>query len=106
MPAWPLSFAMPFATFWFRSMDRLVASLRGPVLQVYITGHGGDGFMKFLDKEEVTSDEIGAAFTAVSSVVVQFVSSVFLQDAAYADDNTVGSFVRFTAGAKSTSRQQ
>ena len=33
--------------------------------QVYITGHGGDGFMKFQDKEEVTSDEIGAAFALV-----------------------------------------
>lgn len=34
-------------------------------VQVYITGHGGDGFMKFQDKEEVTSDEIGAAFALV-----------------------------------------
>ena len=34
--------------------------------QVYITGHGGDGFMKFQDKEEATSDEIGAAFALVS----------------------------------------
>ncbi|DBA71030.1 TPA: hypothetical protein ACH3X2_011458 [Trebouxia sp. C0005] len=31
-------------------------------LLVYITGHGGDGFMKFQDKEEVTSDGIGKAF--------------------------------------------
>jgi hypothetical protein len=36
-------------------------------LQVYITGHGGDGFMKFQDKEEVTSDEIGKAFALVST---------------------------------------
>ena len=36
------------------------------VVQVYISGHGGDGFMKFQDKEEVTSDDIGAAFTLVS----------------------------------------
>ena len=36
-------------------------------LQVYITGHGGDGFMKFQDKEEVTSDEIGQAFALVIS---------------------------------------
>ena len=36
------------------------------VVQVYISGHGGDGFMKFQDKEEVTSDEIGAAFALVS----------------------------------------
>ena len=36
-------------------------------LQVYITGHGGDGFMKFQDKEEVTSDEIGKAFAQVST---------------------------------------
>ena len=30
--------------------------------QVYITGHGGDGFMKFQDKDEATADEIGDAF--------------------------------------------
>ena len=36
-------------------------------LQVYITGHGGDGFMKFQDKEEVTSDEIGKAFAQVKT---------------------------------------
>ena len=36
------------------------------LLQVYITGHGGDGFMKFQDKDEATSDEIGAAFAKVS----------------------------------------
>ncbi len=35
-------------------------------MQVYITGHGGDGFMKFQDKEEVTSNEIGKAFALVS----------------------------------------
>ena len=44
-------------------MSDTVAAL---ILQVYITGHGGDGFMKFQDKEEATSDEIGAAFALVS----------------------------------------
>lgn len=41
---------------------------------MYITGHGGDGFMKFQDKEEVTSDEIGAAFTLVSKPWVDYCS--------------------------------
>lgn len=43
------------------------ARLDSGSLQVYITGHGGDGFMKFQDKEEVTSDEIGKAFALVST---------------------------------------
>ena len=46
-----------------------------PCSQVYITGHGGDGFMKFQDKEEVTSDEIGKAFALVS---VAFLRTVCL----------------------------
>ena len=48
------------------SVGLLQVTLLLPVVQVYISGHGGDGFMKFQDKEEVTSDEIGAAFTLVS----------------------------------------
>lgn len=54
-------------TFWrTSSTEHLKGVSVLPVVQVYISGHGGDGFMKFQDKEEVTSDEIGAAFALVS----------------------------------------
>ncbi|KAL3155313.1 glycosylphosphatidylinositol anchor biosynthesis [Trebouxia sp. C0009 RCD-2024] len=47
--------------------------------EVYITGHGGDGFMKFQDKEEVTSDEIGAAF-ALMHKEAKYHEMLFISD--------------------------
>eukprot|EP00117_Sycon_ciliatum_P031942 scpid48102/ scgid24886/ GPI-anchor transamidase; GPI8 homolog; Phosphatidylinositol-glycan biosynthesis class K protein len=40
---------------------RLLTDDRSNVL-VYMTGHGGEGFLKFQDAEEITSEELGAAF--------------------------------------------
>ena len=40
---------------------RLLTDERSNVL-VYMTGHGGDGFLKFQDAEEISSDELADAF--------------------------------------------
>lgn len=40
---------------------RLLSDERSNVL-VYMTGHGGDGFLKFQDAEEISSDELADAF--------------------------------------------
>lgn len=40
---------------------RLLTDERSNVL-VYMTGHGGDGFLKFQDSEEISSDELADAF--------------------------------------------
>lgn len=40
---------------------RLLTDERSNVL-IYMTGHGGDGFLKFQDTEELSSDELGDAF--------------------------------------------
>lgn len=40
---------------------RLLTDDRSNVL-VYMTGHGGEGFLKFQDAEEITSEELAAAF--------------------------------------------
>lgn len=40
---------------------RLLSDERSNIL-VYMTGHGGDGFLKFQDAEEVSSDELADAF--------------------------------------------
>ncbi|CAG2180482.1 unnamed protein product, partial [Oppiella nova] len=34
----------------------------GSNVLIYMTGHGGDGFLKFQDSEEITSVELGDAF--------------------------------------------
>jgi len=33
----------------------------GSNVLVYLTGHGGDGFLKFQDSEEITSQELADA---------------------------------------------
>ena len=40
---------------------RLLSDDRSNVL-VYMTGHGGDGFLKFQDSEEISNHELGDAF--------------------------------------------
>ena len=40
---------------------RLLTDDRSNVL-IYMTGHGGDGFLKFQDAEEITSTELADAF--------------------------------------------
>lgn len=40
---------------------RLLTDERSNIL-VYMTGHGGDGFLKFQDSEEISSDELADAF--------------------------------------------
>eukprot|EP00118_Oscarella_pearsei_P014246 m.120751 g.120751 ORF g.120751 m.120751 type:complete len:239 (+) comp37741_c0_seq8:19-735(+) len=40
---------------------RLLSDERSNIL-VYLTGHGGDGFLKFQDQEEITSPELADAF--------------------------------------------
>lgn len=40
---------------------RLLTDERSNIL-VYMTGHGGDGFLKFQDTEEISSDELADAF--------------------------------------------
>ena len=40
---------------------RLLTDDRSNVL-VYMTGHGGDGFLKFQDSEEISNHELGDAF--------------------------------------------
>ncbi|KXJ19655.1 GPI-anchor transamidase [Exaiptasia diaphana] len=40
---------------------RLLSDERSNIL-IYMTGHGGDGFIKFQDAEEITSVELGDAF--------------------------------------------
>lgn len=40
---------------------RLLTDERSNIL-VYMTGHGGDGFLKFQDAEEISSDELADAF--------------------------------------------
>ncbi|KAL3138470.1 hypothetical protein ABBQ32_006261 [Trebouxia sp. C0010 RCD-2024] len=57
---------------------RLLSNNQSNIL-VYITGHGGDGFMKFQDKEEVTSDEIGAAF-ALMHKEAKYHEMLFISD--------------------------
>ena len=37
------------------------------IMQVYLTGHGGEDFLKFNDKEELTSRELGRAFAAMQA---------------------------------------
>ena len=34
------------------------------LMQVYLTGHGGDGFLKFADREELTAGQLAAAVAA------------------------------------------
>ena len=40
---------------------RLLSDDRSNIL-VYMTGHGGDGFLKFQDSEEISSIELADAF--------------------------------------------
>lgn len=40
---------------------RLLSGDRSNIL-VYMTGHGGDGFLKFQDSEEISSFELADAF--------------------------------------------
>lgn len=40
---------------------RLLTDDRSNIL-IYMTGHGGDGFLKFQDAEEITSIELADAF--------------------------------------------
>jgi glycosylphosphatidylinositol transamidase (GPIT) subunit GPI8 len=35
------------------------------VVQVYLSGHGGDGFLKFQDREELSAKDLGAAFATL-----------------------------------------
>lgn len=40
---------------------RLVTDSRSNIL-IYLTGHGGDSFLKFQDSEEINSHDLGDAF--------------------------------------------
>lgn len=40
---------------------RLLSDERSNIL-IYMTGHGGDGFLKFQDSEEITNVELADAF--------------------------------------------
>jgi len=40
---------------------RLLADERSNIL-IYMTGHGGEGFLKFQDSEEITNTELADAF--------------------------------------------
>lgn len=42
-------------------MKRLLSD-EGSNILIYMTGHGGDGFLKFQDSEEITSLELADAF--------------------------------------------
>jgi len=50
--------------FLFRSKRLLTDS--GSNVLVYMTGHGGDGFLKFQDSEEITNIELADAFEQVN----------------------------------------
>ena len=47
----------------FRS-KRLLTDAGSNIL-IYMTGHGGDGFLKFQDSEEITNIELADAFEQV-----------------------------------------
>lgn len=62
---------MQLCSMWKYALGRLPASVprskrllsddRSNIL-VYMTGHGGDGFLKFQDSEEISSIELADAF--------------------------------------------
>ena len=40
----------------------------GSNILIYMTGHGGDGFLKFQDSEEITNIELADAFEQVGNI--------------------------------------
>jgi phosphatidylinositol glycan class K len=43
----------------------------GSNILIYMTGHGGDGFLKFQDSEEITNIELADAFEQVNIITEQ-----------------------------------
>eukprot|EP00884_Botryococcus_braunii_P018765 jgi/Botrbrau1/5572/Bobra.97_2s0003.1 len=56
--SWVLAFGVPLVDFTIPHGARLV---------VYLTGHGGNGFLKFKDREELTSEQLGKALAQRAS---------------------------------------
>ncbi len=49
----------------FSSRSKRLLTDAGSNILIYMTGHGGDGFLKFQDSEEITNIELADAFEQV-----------------------------------------
>ncbi len=60
----------------FNRSKRLLTDAGSNIL-IYMTGHGGDGFLKFQDSEEITNIELADAFEQVP-VTIEIVYRMYM----------------------------